>query len=142
MADPMYRQIADDLRRQIETGNSRPAASLATRDQAAGAVPGLTQHGPRCDQGADDPRAGGDQTRPGHVRRATDPAVRGHTDPGAGQRRRAGNGPQVRAVLGHPQTPRGGEVRIEISLARRVARELQLTGEDTIVSLASAAVPR
>ena len=47
----------------------------------------------------------------------------------------AGNGPRVRAVLGHPQTPRGGEVRIEISLRPRVARELQLTGDDTIVSL-------
>lgn len=30
MADPMYRQIADDLRRQIETGELRPGAQLRT----------------------------------------------------------------------------------------------------------------
>jgi GntR family transcriptional regulator len=30
MADPMYRQIADDLRRQIETGELRPGSQLAT----------------------------------------------------------------------------------------------------------------
>ena len=30
MADPMYRQIADDLRRQIETGELAPGAQLRT----------------------------------------------------------------------------------------------------------------
>ena len=30
MADPMYRQIADDLRRQIESGELPPGAQLRT----------------------------------------------------------------------------------------------------------------
>ncbi len=50
--------------------NCRPAASWLPRPSLR-ELYRASAHGPRCDQGADDPRAGGDQTRPGHVRRAT-----------------------------------------------------------------------
>ena len=135
MADPMYRQIADDLRRQIETGELPPGGQLATetklrelyrasRNTVRDAIKVLTTRGLV-------------ETRPGQgtfVVPRIRPFVTTLTQV-LGSDGGAGNGPQVRAVLGHPQTPRGGEVRIEISRpGPRVARELQLTGDDTIVS--------
>lgn len=117
MADPMYRQIADDLRRQIETGELPPGGQLATetklrelyrasRNTVRDAIKVLTTRGLV-------------ETRPGQgtfVVPRIRPFVTTLTQV-LGSDGGAGNGPQVRAVLGHPQTPRGGEVRIEISPA-------------------------
>lgn len=135
MADPMYRQIADDLRRQIETGELPPGGQLATetqlrelyqasRNTVRDAIKVLTTRGLV-------------ETRPGQgtfVVPPIRPFVTTLTQV-LGSDGSAESGPYIRAVLGQRKTPRGGEVRIEISRpSPRVARELQLAGDDTIVS--------
>lgn len=135
MADPMYRQIADDLRRQIETGELPPGGQLATetrlrelyrasRNTVRDAIKVLTTRGLV-------------ETRPGRgtfVVSRTRPFVTTLTQV-LGSDGGTGIGPRLREVLGQRQTPRGSEVRIEISRpGPRVARELQLTKDDTIVS--------
>ena len=86
MADPMYRQIADDLRRQIETGELAPGAQLrtelelrekydASRNTVRDAIKWLIT------RGLVETRPG-----PGHVRRREDDPVRHHTDRGTEDR--------------------------------------------------------
>ena len=83
MVDPMYRQIAEDLRRQIEAGELAHGAQLrtelelrekynASRNTVRDAIK-LPHH----------PRAGGDPAGPGHVRRAEDRPVHHHADRGS-----------------------------------------------------------
>ena len=46
MADPMYRQIAEDLRRQIETGELPAGAQLRTELELREKIQRVAQHRP------------------------------------------------------------------------------------------------
>ena len=91
VAEPMYRVIADDLRRQIESGELPAGTQLKTEGRAARGVRAagpayLPDHGPRCDQATRRPWFGGDPTRPGtFVLGRNDPFVsKLAVDPAAG----------------------------------------------------------
>ena len=84
MVDPMYRQIAEDLRRQIEDGELRPGGQLRTELELTkkyNASRNTVRYAPQV---ADHPRAGRDPAGPGHVRRAEDRPLHHHADRGAG----------------------------------------------------------
>ena len=135
MADPMYRQIADDLRRQIETGELPPGSQLATeielremynasRNTVRDAVKVLTTRGLV-------------ETRPGQgtfVVERISPFVTTLTQAvgsdGGGEGR-----PYIQEVVAKRRNPRASDVRVEIRQAdRRMASELQLEVGDTVVS--------
>jgi GntR family transcriptional regulator len=135
MANAMYRQIADDLRRQIETGELPPGAQLASeielretyqasRNTIRDAVKVLATRGLV-------------EIRPGQgtfvVKRispfvTTLTQVRGSDGGGEGS-------PYIQEVVAKRRVPRASDVRVEIRRAdRRMASELQLNVGDTVVS--------
>jgi GntR family transcriptional regulator len=135
MADPMYRQIAEDLRRQIETGQLPPGSQLATeielretynasRNTIRDAIKVLTTRGLV-------------ETRPGQgtfvIERiapfvTTLSQVVGSDGSGEGS-------PYIQEVVAKRRNPRASGVRVEIrQVDRRMARELQLKVDDTVVS--------
>jgi GntR family transcriptional regulator len=135
MADPMYRQIADDLRRQIEAGELPPGCQLATetklrelyrasRNTVRDAIKVLTT------RGLVETRRGQGTFVVARIRPFVTTLTQVLGNDGSTE-----GGPFVRGVLGQRRMPRGSEIRIEISRpSPRVARELQLTADDTIVS--------
>ncbi|MGP8000508.1 MAG: GntR family transcriptional regulator [Streptosporangiaceae bacterium] len=135
MADPMYRQIADDLRRQIEAGELAPGSQLATeielretydasRNTVRDAIKVLTTRGLV-------------ETKPGQgtfVVERISPFVTTLTQvvgsDGSGE-----GSPYIQEVSAKRRIPRASDVRVEIRRAdRRMARELQLKVADTVVS--------
>lgn len=135
MAAPMYRQIADDLRRRIELGELAPGSQLATeielretynasRNTVRDAIKVLTTRGLV-------------ETRPGQgtfvVERispfvTTLTQVQGSDGSGEGS-------PYVQEVVAKRRTPRTSGVRVEIMQADSpTADELQITEGDTVVS--------
>lgn len=135
MAAPMYRQIADDLRRRIELGELAPGSQLATeielretynasRNTVRDAIKVLTTRGLV-------------ETRPGQgtfvVERispfvTTLTQVQGSDGSGEGS-------PYVREVVAKRRTPRTSGVRVEIMQADSpTADELQIAEGDTVVS--------
>ena len=78
MASPMYRQIAEDLRQQIETGTLRPGSQLPTELSTPRAVQRVAEYRPGCHQVAHEPRPSRNTTRPGHVRRRGGRPIRHH----------------------------------------------------------------
>jgi GntR family transcriptional regulator len=135
MADPMYRQIAEDLRRQIETGELLPGSQLATeielretynasRNTVRDAIKVLTTRGLV-------------ETKPGQgtfVVERISPFVTTLTQvlgtDGSGE-----GSPYIREVVAKRRKPRASDVRVEIMRAdARMAGELDLTEGDTVVS--------
>ncbi len=134
MADPMYRQIADDLRNQIETGVLAPGSRLATeielretynasRNTVRDAIKVLTTRGLVA-------------TRPGQgtfVVELISPFVTTLTEvlgsDGSGE-----GSPYIQEVTAKRRIPSASDVRVEIrKVNRRMAKELQLKVGDTVV---------
>ena len=84
MVDPMYRQIAEDLRRQIEAGELAPGAQLRTELELREKYNASRNTVRDAIKLADHPGPGGDPAGPGHVRRAEDRPVHHHADRGSG----------------------------------------------------------
>jgi GntR family transcriptional regulator len=135
MADPMYRKIADDLRRQIESGELPPRAQLltelelrekyeASRNTVRDAIKWLITRGLV-------------ETRPGQgtfVVESMNPFVttltRVEGTDGSGE-----GSPYIHEVRAKRRTPRANPVRVEIRTADpRMAAELQMNEGDTVVS--------
>ena len=132
MTDPMYRQIADDLRLQIENGELAPGSQLltelelrekhnASRNTIRDAIKWLTTRGLV-------------ETRPGQgtfVVRKIDPFVTTLTgDPEAGE-----SGPYLREVKARRRVPEASAPRVEIQEAEgELTGELLLEQGDTVVS--------
>jgi GntR family transcriptional regulator len=132
MADPMYRQIAEDLRRQIETGELPPGAQLrtelelrekyeASRNTVRDAIKWLITRGLV-------------ETRPGQgtfVVQKIVPFITTLTgDPEAGE-----SGPYLRDVKAKRRDPDATLPRVEIQVADRdLAAELRLDAGATVVS--------
>jgi len=132
MADPMYRQIADDLRRQIEAGELQPGEQLrtelelrekyeASRNTVRDAIKWLITRGLV-------------ETRPGQgtfVTKVITPFVTTLTgDPAAGE-----SGPYLREVKDQRRNPDASEPRVEIQRAGgELAAELRLDDGETVVS--------
>ncbi len=132
MADPMYRQIAEDLRRQIETGELPPGAQLrtelelrekyeASRNTVRDAIKWLITRGLV-------------ETRPGQgtfVVQKIVPFITTLTgDPQAGE-----SGPYLRDVKAKRRDPDATPPRVEIQVADRdLAAELRLDAGATVVS--------
>lgn len=135
MADPMYRQIADDLRRQIETGELAPGSQLrteielreiynASRNTIRDAIKVLITKGLV-------------ETRPGQgtfVVERISPFVTTLTQvlgsDGSGE-----GSPYIQEVVAERRTPRASDVRVEIWRADgRLASELRLAKGDNVVS--------
>ncbi|HTT53175.1 MAG TPA: GntR family transcriptional regulator [Streptosporangiaceae bacterium] len=135
MPDPMYRQIAEDLRAQIEVGQLPPGARLpteielretydASRHTIRDAIKVLTTQGLV-------------ETRPGQgtfVVERISPFVTTLTQvvgsDGSGE-----GSPYIQEVVAKRRLPRASDVRVEIRrVDHRIARELQLNVEDTVVS--------
>jgi GntR family transcriptional regulator len=134
MADPVYRQIADDLRRQIETGELAPGSQLATeielretynasRNTVRDAIKVLTTRGLV-------------ETRPGQgtfVVERISPFVTTLTEvlgsDGSGE-----GSPYIQEVTAKRRIARASDVRVEIrKVDGRMARELQINVGDTVV---------
>jgi GntR family transcriptional regulator len=132
VADPMYRQIADDLRRQIEDGELTPGSQLltemelrekynASRNTVRDAIKLLIT---RCMV----------ETHPGQgtfVIQKIDPFVTTLTgDPEAGE-----SGPYLREVEARRRIPEATPPRVEIQVAvGELTGELLLEPGDTVVS--------
>ena len=58
MANPMYRQIAEDLCEQIKIRRTRARSAASERSRTAGAIRGFAEHHPRRDQVAHRPGIG------------------------------------------------------------------------------------
>ncbi len=135
MADPMYRQIADELRRRIETGELRLARNWAVRSSSGetynasrntirDAIKVLTTRGLV-------------EIKPGQgtfVVERISPFVTTLTQvvgsDGSGE-----GSPYIREVVAKRRTPRASDVRVEIRSADpRMAAELQLAEGDTLIS--------
>jgi GntR family transcriptional regulator len=132
MADPMYRQIAEDLRQQIEAGELAPGAQLrtelelrekydASRNTVRDAIKWLITRGLV-------------ETRPGQgtfVIQKIDPYITTLTgDPEAGE-----SGPYLREVKARRRNPEASTPRVEIQVAEaEVAGELLLNEGETVVS--------
>jgi GntR family transcriptional regulator len=132
VADPMYRQIADDLRRQIEDGELTPSSQLltelelrekynASRNTIRDAIKWLITRGLV-------------ETRPGQgtfVVQKIDPFVTTLTgDPEAGE-----SGPYLREVEARRRVPEATPPRVEIQVAvGELTGELLLEPGDTVVS--------
>lgn len=134
MADPMYRQIADALRGQIETGELAPGSQLpteielreahnASRNTIRDAIKVLTTRGLV-------------ETRPGQgtfVVERISPFVTTLTQvlgsDGSGE-----GSPYIQEVTAKRRKARASDVRVEIRMVDdRMARELQLAVGDTVV---------
>jgi GntR family transcriptional regulator len=134
VADPMYRQIADALRGQIETGELAPGSQLpteielreehnASRNTIRDAIKVLTTRGLV-------------ETRPGQgtfVVERISPFVTTLTQvlgsDGSGE-----GSPYIQEVTAKRRIPRASGVRVEIRMVDdRMARELQLAVGDTVV---------
>jgi GntR family transcriptional regulator len=132
MADPMYRQIAEDLRQQIESGQLAPGAQLrtelelrekyeASRNTIRDAIKWLITRGLV-------------ETRPGQgtfVVEEITPFVTTLTgDPEAGE-----SGPYLREVKAWLRNPVASDPRVEIQRAGgELAGELRLKAGETVVS--------
>jgi GntR family transcriptional regulator len=132
MADPMYRQIADDLRRQIEAGELPPGAQLrtelelrekynASRNTVRDAIKWLITRGLV-------------ETRPGQGTFVVEEIIPFVTtlngDPEAGE-----SGPYLREVKARRRNPDASPVRVEIQVAAgELAGELQLKAGETVLS--------
>lgn len=132
MVDPMYRQIADDLRKQIEAGQLAPGDQLrtelelrekydASRNTVRDAIKWLITRGLV-------------ETRPGQgtfVVQTIIPYVTTLTgDPGAAE-----SGPYLDEVKARSREPDNDPVRVEIQEAEaRLAGELHLDMGETVVS--------
>lgn len=135
MADPMYRQIAEDLRSKIEAGELTPGSQLATeielretynasRNTVRDAIKVLTTRGLV-------------ETRPGQgtfVVERISPFVTTLTEvlgsDGSGE-----GSPYIQEVTAKRRIARASDVRVEIrTVDGRMARELQLNVGDTVVS--------
>ena len=68
MWNPMYRQIADDLREQIESGQLEPGQQLRTELELREVIQRFAKHRPRRHQVAHHPRTGRDAPRAGDLR--------------------------------------------------------------------------
>jgi GntR family transcriptional regulator len=133
MADPMYRQIAEDLRRRIESGDLPPGGQLrteielredykASRNTVRDAIKWLTTHDLV-------------ETRPGQgtfVKEKINPYVTTLTDPESGSGMADAYIQEVTAKL---RKPRATPPRVEIQdAAGQVATDLHLTPGETVVS--------
>ena len=131
----MYRQIADDLRHQIETGDLPPGSQLrtelelrekynASRNTVRDAIKWLATRGLV-------------ETRPGQgtfVVEKISPFVTTLTQV-AGSDGSGEGGPYIREVTAMRRKPSAADPRVEIVRAdRRMAGELQLAEGDTVVS--------
>jgi GntR family transcriptional regulator len=132
MAEPMYRQIASDLRRQIEAGELPPGAQLQTelelresysvsRSTVRDAIKWLTTRGLV-------------ETRPGQGTFVTEQIIPFVTtltgDPEAGE-----SGPYLREVGARRRFPAATSPQVEIQVAAgELAGELLLEQGDTVVS--------
>jgi GntR family transcriptional regulator len=135
MADPMYRQIAEDLRRQIERGELARGAQLPTETE-------LREHYSASRNTVRDAikwliTRGLVETRPGQgtfVVEVISPFVTTLTQVAGSDG--SGEGlPYIQEVMARRRTPRVSQVRVEIRQADgRTARELQLGEGDTVIS--------
>ncbi len=135
MVDPMYRQIAEDLRRQIESNELSPGSQLrteielredynASRNTVRDAIKWLTTRGLV-------------ETRPGQgtfVVEKISPFVTTLTQvvgsDGSGE-----GSPYIREVRAKRRKPSASDPRVEIMRAdRQMASELQVAERDTVVS--------
>ena len=131
MANPMYRQIAEDLREQIESGELGPGQQLPTELELREHYRRLAEHGPGRDQVADHPRPGGDEAGPGHLR---------------GRRRSTRSSPPCRAIPRGPGGDKGaslpvrGTRQIEAQAAQpaRIQVEIQQASADLAIGCSSA----
>ena len=132
MANPMYRQIAEDLRARSSRA-TRARGAAADRARTPGAVQRVAEHRPRRDQVAHQPRPGRDPAGPGHLRdRQIDPFVTTLTgDPEGGGDEAPVYLAEVKATS---RTPTAASPSVEIQ--RRAARSPALRDRrgDEVVS--------
>jgi GntR family transcriptional regulator len=137
MAEPVYRQIADDLRRRIESGELGPGSQLPTELELREMFDNASRNTVR-DAVKSLANSGLVVTRPGLGTFVADPivpfAITMSGDPATG----SGGGEgvaymdQVRAQARHPTA---SEPRVEIQPARNmIAHELQLSPGELVVS--------
>lgn len=135
MADPMYRQIADDLRGQIESGDLEPGQQLrtelelrdhyeASRNTVRDAIKWLTSLGLV-------------ETRPGQgtfVVRKEDPFVTTLTRK-EGEVAEGGQGASLLSKVGDSLTPSSSAIRVEIQPApEHVATRLAVSADTEVIS--------